>query len=183
MSTRTPIAQPAEARPKPRRKRPVPAALIRETINGIPFYYRGYRDVLNKKQTLDDISADCAIHVLIKKYFYDLLSNALDHSLFTVFVGEIGVQTEPKNQFSLGLAGYEMAQLPGEKFGFGYFDVLPKFVIEIDMKVSLDESGVENFAQFLNLKTQKLFDSGVERLVWVISANKKWSSPHPAKIG
>jgi hypothetical protein len=41
------------------------------------------------------------------------------------------------------------------------------------MKVSLDDTGIENFAQFLSFKTQKLFDSGVERLIWVLNSSKK----------
>ncbi len=173
MATTARVSPPFEPRAKSPRKRAVPAALVRETINGIPFYYRGYRDVLNKKLTLDDIMADSGLQAFLKKYFYDLLLRALDPQLFEVYMGEVGAHLEHKSNMGLDVAVFETAQLPGEKFGFGYLDVLPKFVIEIDMKVSIDETGIENFAQFLNLKTQKLFDSGVERLIWVISASKK----------
>jgi hypothetical protein len=42
-------------------------------------------------------------------------------------------------------------------------------------KVTVPKSvtGIDTFAQFLDFKTQKLFDAGVERLVWVITPSKK----------
>jgi hypothetical protein len=158
---------------KPLRRRAVPAALVRETINGIPFYYRGYKDVLNKKKSLNDIMADSGLQTLLKKFFYDLLLRQLNPDLFEVFMGEVGAHLEHKSNMGLDVAVYETAQLAGEKFDFKYLEVVPKFVIEVDMKVSLDDTGLDTFAQFLDFKTQKLFDAGVERLIWVLSSSKK----------
>lgn len=35
-------------------KRAIPAYLVREVIDGIPFYYRGYRQAMNKTKTLEE---------------------------------------------------------------------------------------------------------------------------------
>lgn len=35
-------------------KRAIPAYLVREMIDGIPFYYRGYRQAMNKTKTLEE---------------------------------------------------------------------------------------------------------------------------------
>jgi len=155
------------------RKRPVPDFLIRETIDGIPFYFRGYKEVLSKKKVLDDIMADSGLQLFIKSYLHNLLIRGLDSEIFYVFMGEVGAHLEHKSNLGLDVAVYETAQLPGEKFNFKYLDVAPKFVIEVDMKVSLDDTGLDTFAQFLDLKTQKLFEFGVERLIWVLTPSKK----------
>ncbi len=156
-----------------RRRRPVPDFLVRETIDGIPFYYRGYKEVLSKKKVLDDIMADSGLQLFIKNYLHNLLIRGLDTEIFYVFMGEVGVHLEHKSNFGLDVAVFETSQLPGEKFDFKYLDVAPKFAIEVDMKVSLDDTGLDTFAQFLDLKTQKLFEFGVERLIWVLSPSKK----------
>ncbi len=129
-----------------RRKRPVPDFLVRETIDGIPFYYRGYKEVLSKKKVLDDIMADSGLQLFIKSFLHNLLIRGLDTEIFYVFMGEVGTHLEHKSNLGLDVAVFETAQLPGEKFNFKYLDVAPKFVIEVDMKVSLDDTGMETFA-------------------------------------
>lgn len=47
----------AEVLKKVSRKRKIPDSLVREIIDGKPFYYKGYKDVLRKKKTKEDIIA------------------------------------------------------------------------------------------------------------------------------
>jgi hypothetical protein len=42
---------PVQVVKKPSKKRKIPAYLIRETIDGIPFFYAGFKDVVNKKKS------------------------------------------------------------------------------------------------------------------------------------
>jgi hypothetical protein len=161
---------PAPAR---RRTRKVPEYLIREVIDGIPFFYKGYKEVLTKNKTFEDIMADSGLQSLIKKYLYDLLLRKLDPAVYEVFMGEVGAHLEHKSNLGLDVAVFETAMLPGDKFDFKYLAVVPRLVIEVDMKVSLDETGLQSFEDFLNLKTQKLFDFGTKRLLWVLTRSKK----------
>lgn len=170
LANSVPDAKPATGK---RRGRKVPGYLVREVINGIPFYYRGYKDVLSKKKTFEEIMADSGLQGFIKKYFYDLLARQLDASLYEVYMGELGAHLSHKNNLGLDVAVFDLASILGDKLNFNYLDVVPKLVIEIDMKVSLDDTGLDTFAEFLSLKTQKLFDFGTERLLWVISRSKK----------
>jgi hypothetical protein len=180
MTAHTPAAAPEMVRSASqtsvsakRRNRKVPDYLVREVIGGISFYYKGYKEVMNKIKTLDEIMADSGLQSFIKKYLYDLLLRGLDANVYEVFMGEVGAHLEHKSNMGLDVAVFETAMLPGEKFGFKYLDVAPKLVVEVDMKVSLDDTGLESFEQFLNLKTQKLFEFGTERLLWVLSRSKK----------
>ncbi len=95
-----------------RRKRSVPDFLIRETINGIPFYFRGYKEVLSKKKVLDDIMADSGLQTLIKRYLFEILLRNLDPKNYDVFMGEVGAHLEHKSNLGLDVVVYETSQLP-----------------------------------------------------------------------
>jgi hypothetical protein len=47
----------------------IPASLVRESIDGIPFYYAGYRSVSDKTKTLEDIIAGSGLQVFLKTFF------------------------------------------------------------------------------------------------------------------
>ena len=64
-----------------------------------------------------------------------------------------------------------------------YFNVAPKVVIEVDIKIDLGDTEWNNEIEYLLDKSQKLLDFGVERIIWittksqkvfVITANDKW---------
>ena len=42
----------------------IPSYLIRETIDGIPFYYKDFREVLNKTKTKAEIMADSGLQAV-----------------------------------------------------------------------------------------------------------------------
>src|SRR5690606_19059800 len=107
-----------------------------------PFFYKGYKEVLTKNKTFEDIMADSGLQSLIKKYLYDLLLRQLDPTVYEVFMGEVGTHLEHKSNLGLDVAVFETAMLPGDKFDFKYLAVVPQLVIEVDMKVSLDETGL-----------------------------------------
>lgn len=76
------------------KKQLIPNYLIKETIDGIPFYYRGFRDVLNKTKTKVDIVADSGLQGFIKIFFVLLFSQKLDLSKYQFIVGETGVHLD-----------------------------------------------------------------------------------------
>jgi hypothetical protein len=83
-----PFGYSTDAGKSPRRKQRVPESLIRETINGVPFYYKGYQQVLRKHKTPEEIMAVSGLQALLKKNLYDLQLRQLDSDGYEVFVGE-----------------------------------------------------------------------------------------------
>jgi hypothetical protein len=156
-----------------RRRGKVPDFLVRETIDGIPFYFKDYKAVIQKKKTLDEIMADSGLQAFIKKYLYDLLLKRLDDAVFEVYMGEVGAHLEHKINMGFDLAVFETQAMTGDKIDYNYLNVTPVLVVEVDMKVSLDDTGLQSFEDFLNLKTQRLFDFGTKRLLWVLTRSKK----------
>lgn len=50
------------------KKGEIPGYLIYETMNGNPIYYKGYKSVLNKTKTIDDIIGSSGLQAFILMY-------------------------------------------------------------------------------------------------------------------
>lgn len=158
--------------PTPSEKREIPEYLVRETIDGIPFYYAGFEAVLNKQKTKTDIMADSGLQSLIKSFLMEALFNALDTKLYKIFVGEIGSHIDHRSNLALDLAIYDRTQLTGKKITAKYIDVAPKVVIEVDVRVELAENKEEIFDSFVLRKVRKLHEFGTEKIIWVFTKSK-----------
>jgi hypothetical protein len=150
----------------------IPMWLIRETIDGIPFYYAGYRSVLNKTKTLEDIMADSGLQLILKRFFFKLLDSYLDSATCWVLMGEVGSHLDHRNNMGLDVAVYEKKQLTPDKITSQYIDVTPKIVIEVDVRVEMKDKDANLFEEFVLRKVKKLFAFGTEKIVWVFSKSK-----------
>jgi Uma2 family endonuclease len=150
-------------------KKVIPAYLIRETIDGIPFYYTHYKKVLSKKKTFEGIRADHGLHALIKTYLMLLFARVLNYKMYQPVSGEVGCYLDAHNKFALDVAIYDKGVLTPDKITDQYIDVNPKVVIEIDLKVTLEDTGVDLFAPFVLAKSKKLLSFGTERIIWVFT--------------
>lgn len=166
-------AQTAEKQQIPlRKKRSIPAYLVRETIDGIPFYYRGYRSVLNKSKTLDEIMGDSGLQLFLKNYLGDALREHLDRQKFYIFVGEGGAHLDHRSNLSLDVTVYDKSVLTPGKITTKYVDVPPKLVIEVDVNVELPDKDQDLFEEFVLRKVQRLFEFGTERVIWIFSKSR-----------
>lgn len=65
----------------------IPPSLIKETIDGIPFYYADYKSVLNKTRKLEEIIPDSGLQAIIKNLLKDFLTLNLDRKLYWILIG------------------------------------------------------------------------------------------------
>lgn len=170
----------AIARTHPARKRKVPDYLVKETIDGVPYYYRGYKQVLTKKKNLDDIMGWSGLQGIIVSYFAELLLKHLDLQKYRVIPGETGNHISHRNNLSLDIAIFERKVLTPEKITAKYVDVPAYCVIEVDIQAEWDDAAMTE-VEFIGLKTQKLFDFGTKKLIWVLSRSKKIINAEPDK--
>ena len=155
--------------PEAPKKRKIPEYLIRETIDGIPFYYAGFRDVLNKKKSLEDIMADSGLQSIIKAYLMKLFAQNLNWDIYQPVSGEVGSHLDHRNNLALDVAVYENSILTPDKINLKYIDVRPKIVIEIDVRVKLEDPLANPFEQYVLRKVKKLLSFGTERIIWVFT--------------
>lgn len=152
-------------------KRKVPSYLIKEWVYDIPVYYKGYRDVLKKNKTPEEIMADGTLQAAIKFWLTLLLGNHLDLSKYWVFSGEVGSHIAHRQNASHDLVVIEKRLLPPGSVSNRYADVPARVVIEIDTAVEYgNDLPVE---QFVQQKTQQTLDFGAEKVIWIFTATQK----------
>lgn len=164
-------------------KKTIPSYLIKETIDGIPFYYKGFREVMNKTKTKVDIMADSGLQGFIKTFFTILFARNLDLTQYHFFVGETGAHIDRRSNLSLDISIFDKAILTPDKITTKYIDVHPKVVIEIDVNVEVENPDEHIFDTFILRKVKKLHKFGTEKIIWIFSksktiiistADKKW---------
>lgn len=170
----------AIVRTRPARKRKIPDYLVKETIDGIPYYYQGYREVLSKKKTLNDIMGWSGLQGFIVQYFIYHVLNRLNPKKYLVFPGETGNHLSHRNNLSLDIAVFDRKTLTPEKITAKYVDVPAYCVIEVDIQAEWDDAAMTE-VEFIGLKTNKLFDFGTKKLIWVLSRSKKIITAEPDK--
>lgn len=152
--------------PKPRK---IPQSLVRETIDGIPFYYAGFRSVLNHTKKIEDIMADSGLQGIVKAYLFALLIQRLDLRRYQPMVGEIGSHLDHRSNMGLDVVVYDQQLLTPTEITGKYIKVPPKVVIEVDVRVELEERGGDLFEQYVLRKTRRLFAFGTERIIWIFT--------------
>jgi Uma2 family endonuclease len=154
----------------PKRRRKVPEALLYEIMDGEPIYYKGYREVMSGKKTLEEIMGASTLQFYILNYLVRLFSITFDEDLFIIATGEAGVHIDHRNNLANDLALYEDAALTPDKINKHYADIPPLLAIEIDIKADLDNP--RDYA-YVQRKTKKLLDFGTEKVIWIFTETQK----------
>ena len=165
---------------RPARKRKVPEYLVKEVIDGKKFYYPGYKQVVSGKKNLDDIMGWSALQGFIVSYFTEMLMKHLNLKKYKVIPGETGNHLGYRNNLSLDIAIFERSVLTPDKVTTKYVDVPAYCVVEIDVQAEWEEGNMSD-VEFIGLKTNKLFDFGTQKLIWVLSKSKKIIVAEPNK--
>ncbi len=151
-------------------KQSILAYLIRDIIKGKHYYYKGYKEVLNKTKTIHDIRPSNALQAYIVMYLNFLLLQALGIKRHRIFTATSGSHLEKNENYGLDLAIYDSTALSSDKIGVHFADVPPLLVVEVDIKIELEDV---NELDFVFKKTQSLLDFGAKKVIWVTSKTKK----------
>ena len=160
------IALDSPRRPVPKPRKRVPDALIYEIMDGVPIYRKGYRDVLSGKETIEEITGASTLQSVIVSHLMKIIFTFLDEDMYFVLTGEPGVHIDHRNNLANDIAIYDQTVLTPAKISKKYADVPPLITIEIDIEADvadITETG------YLYKKTHKLFDFGVQKLIWVLT--------------
>ena len=168
------------ATPKPARRK-VPDYLVREVVDGVNFYYPGYRSVMNKTKKLDEIMPDSVLQGSLKTQIGFFLNSKLTAKKYRIIVGESGLYISHRNNFGLDIAVYDKSVLTPEKITDSYSKVPAELVIEIDLKVETEGKHTDLFNDFVIPKTQQLLDFGTQKVVWYFSRTRKVMTAMPDK--
>jgi hypothetical protein len=172
------MAETLELSAKPVRNK-IPDTLIAEVIDGIPFYFRGYRQVINKTKTLEEIMSDSGLQFFLKDYLSDLLKDGLDRKKYRIAGGELGLNPTLKINMGLDVVVFDRAVLTPDKITNKFIKIAPKFVIEVDVNVEMAVSTNDIFQEYVVRKIERLFSLGTEKVVWIFTKSQKVLSATP----
>ena len=148
----------------------IPNVLIHEIIDGKPYYLKGYRDVLGKTKSVEDIMGSSSLQAFLITYLTIWIGKQIDETKFHILTNEAGLHLDKKNNLAGDLMIFDSNKLTIDKINKNYASVPPKISIEVDIGIALE--GVTEFS-YMSLKTQKLLDFGVEKVIWFLTESKK----------
>ena len=149
----------------------IPEVLIYEMVDGIPIYYKGYREYLEGAIQIEEITGSSYLQALLGTELVILLSRLLDMSKYRIMSNEIGLKFAKGSWRAADLVVYEKSKLKGIAIDNKYLEVAPEIVIEIDTKANLEE--VENPLGYYQEKTDQLLEFGVQKVVWIFTETQK----------
>lgn len=159
----------ATANPTPISNKNIPTYLIKEEFDGIPLYYKGYKEVMSGNKTLEDIMPSSSIHGIIIAYLTGLFWSKINHELYAIVAGEVGLLTGKNKRAGLDLAIFDKKVLTSDQITRHFAKVPPKVVIEVDVDVESDFMVPDEVILF---RTNKLLESGVERIIWIFTLSR-----------
>ena len=152
-------------------KEVIPPYLIYETLDGIPVYYKGYREVLGKTKTFEEIMAYGDLQWLLINILKDYLQ-PLFGKKYWVLSGEGGLHISHKSNPSLDFVIIPKSALSFKKVKNKYLDTPPTIVIEVDTKADFEALPLSPGDYYMT-KTKLLLDFGVKEVVWVFTGVEK----------
>jgi hypothetical protein len=146
----------------------IPDNLIWEVLDGKPLYRKGYKDVLRKLKTLEEIIGNSSYKSFLCAYISRLLHHHLDEKEYDVLINELSIHLEKGDNVSSDIC--IVPRLTAEQITKKYATFAPKIIIEVDLDIDTEEM---NDVEYIHKKTQKLLDFGVEKVIWILTFSKK----------
>lgn len=150
--------------------RKIPASLLYEEIDGVPYYYKGYRSVLSRQKTREDIMGASALQSAIVSLLIHILYKYLPFDDYLIATNEPGLHIATGSNLSNDIAVFDQSSLP-TPLDDKYFSVPPKVVIEVDVKIDLPINLSET--EYVYDKTQKMLDFGVQKVIWILTKTRR----------
>ena len=156
----------------------VPKMLIYEELNGRQLYRKGYKKFLNQTKTIEEIMGCSSLQAAIVSVFLSYLYRHVEDEGYEIMTNEAGLHISLGNNLSSDIIVYDSAEFLKYRLNEHYFDVAPKIVIEVDVKIELENI---NATDYWTAKTEVLLGFGVEKVIWVFTEDKKIVVAEPNK--
>ena len=151
-----------------KRKR-IPKELIYEMRYGSPIYYRDYDKVISGEKTLEEVMGSGGLQSILIALIVGYLYSKFNNLKYLIATNELGFKFAPRGWYNLDIAIIDKEKL--QELPEGYITVPPEVVIEIDTKADLRK--FKNPQDYFHRKTQDLLDSGVKKVIWIFTKEKK----------
>lgn len=155
----------------PRRKKieKIPLYLVRETLNEKVLPYIGYKEVLAKEKKSSEIMGCSSLQSIIVGVLFGYFYSKINRKKYYLGTNELGLHVEKGTNLANDMAIFERNKV---ELTNNYFNIAPKIVIEVDIKVDLDPDDHPREMAYILEKANKMLDFGVEKIIWVMTLEK-----------
>ncbi len=157
----------------------VPKELIYEMRKGSPIYYRDYDKVLKGELPIEAVMGSSGLQAWLVDLIVTFLKSVLDKKKYKVLYNEVGYKFAPRSWYNLDIAIWEKEKVKPYLKENKLIPVAPEVVIEVDTKADLRK--FENPQDYFHRKTQDLLNSGVKKVIWIFTEDKKVWIAEPKK--
>lgn len=161
-----------------KRSRAIPKSLIYEVIDGVNYYYKGYKEVIKNDLEPESVMGYGLFQWMIIKFIIKYFDTCLSDN-YIALGGEGGFHLSHKQNLSLDIIILDKKDIDFNNLQNKYLDVAPKVVIEVDTKAQMPND--ITFDYYFQNKTQKMLDAGVSQVVWIFTNIKKTLVAEPNK--
>jgi Uma2 family endonuclease len=147
----------------------VPKSLIYDEFGGRVYYRKGYKNVLNQTKTKEDIMGTSSLQGTIISVLLSYLYRNVEDDGYVIITNEAGLHIALGENLSADIILYEQEDFLKYRIDEHYFNVAPKIVIEVDIKIELEN---QTAMQYVTEKTEALLKFGVEHVIWVFSKER-----------
>lgn len=148
----------------------IPRELIYEMVRGSTVYYRDYNRVLAGEKSLEEVMGSSGLQSYLIMLILNLLLSKISNK-YVILSNEVGFKFSPKSWRNLDIAIFEKEKVRDSLLKDEYIAIPPKVVVEVDTKADLKKYG--DVIHYINEKTDDLLGSGVERVIWVLTKERK----------
>ena len=156
----------------------LPKQLVYEELNGRKLYRKGYKQFLNHTKTIEEIMGCSSLQAAIVSVLLSYLYRHVEDEGYEIMTNEAGLHVSLGNNLSSDIIVYTTEDFLKYRLDNHYFNVAPKMVIEVDIKIEVEDM---NAVEYWTEKTETLFNFGVEKVIWVFSEDKKFILAEPNK--
>ncbi len=149
----------------------IPKYLIYETINNRHFFYKGYEKIISQQKIGEDIMGSSGLQAIIVSTILRFLYKNLSEEDYEIVTNEAGLHIDTNDNLAADIGIYDINVLTSDDITDKYLEVAPKIVIEVDTKA--DTQNFDDAMDYYHLKTEKLLNFGVEKVIWITSKSKK----------
>lgn len=147
-----------------------PAYLVKEILNDIPVFYKGYKNFMSNPAKFEEIMGCSGLQAEIVAYLLRVIFSHLPASKYRIYTNEIGSHISKKSNLSHDIAIFSKDLLTPDKITTNYVEVPAKVIIEVDVDAESDQFSE---MEYVFLKTGKLHDFGVEKVIWIFTNIQK----------
>ncbi|MER0441866.1 Uma2 family endonuclease [Emticicia sp. W12TSBA100-4] len=158
------MVKPVEEKIKTRTRK-IPAKYIREVVNGKPYYYKGYKSVMNGTKQIEEIMGSSSLQSFLVAFISGILFSKINRKKYSLTTNETGLHLGTKNNLAtdIGIFLKEKVVLNDK-----YFEIAPEIAIEVDVKIETDKD-----LDYVFSKSDEMMNFGTERILWVLTKHKK----------